>query len=92
VFTNTLRSFLGRYSRAVNPWSKTFGYTKATTSRRLRASVTIEGDNAEPEEVMMVEVTWMQPYVAYMLHKTLPEDVVEARRIVQRSKAFVVVK
>jgi hypothetical protein len=27
-----------------------------------------------------------------MLHKTLPEDVVEARRIVWRSKAFVVVK
>jgi hypothetical protein len=41
---------------------------------------------------MMVEVTWMQPYLAYMLHKTLPEGVVEARRIVQRSKAFVVVK
>jgi hypothetical protein len=52
----------------------------------------MEGDNAEPEEVMMVEFTWMQPYVAYMLHKTLPEDVVEARRIVRRSKAFVVVK
>jgi hypothetical protein len=98
VFTNTLRSFLGRYSKAVNPWSKTFGYkkAKATTSRRLGANVTIEGDNAEPEEVMMVEVTWMQPYLAYMLHKSLPEDVVEARRIVRRivrrSKAFVVVK
>jgi hypothetical protein len=35
----------------------------------------------EPEEVMMVEVTWMQPYLAYMINKTLPEDVVEARRI-----------
>jgi hypothetical protein len=42
------------------------------------ADITIEGDNAEPEEVMMVEVTWMQPYMAYMLHKTLPKDVVEA--------------
>jgi hypothetical protein len=37
----------------------------------------------EPEEVMMVEVTWMQPYLAYMVNKTLPEDVVEARRIVR---------
>jgi hypothetical protein len=38
----------------------------------------IEGNNAEPEEVMMVEVTWMQPYLAYMLCKMLPEDVDEA--------------
>jgi hypothetical protein len=41
---------------------------------------------------MMVEVTWLQPYLAYMLHKTQPKDVVEAQRIVRRSKAFVVVK
>jgi hypothetical protein len=34
----------------------------------------------------------MEPYLAYMLHKKLPEDVVEARCIVRRSKAFVVVK
>jgi hypothetical protein len=45
-----------------------------------------------PKDVMMVEVTWIQPYLAYMLHKTLPKDVVEAWTIVQRSKAFVVVK
>jgi hypothetical protein len=47
---------------------------------------------AEPEEVMMVEVTWMQPYLAYMVNKTLPKDVVEARRIVRRSKAFIVLQ
>jgi hypothetical protein len=41
---------------------------------------------------MMIEVTWMQPYLAYMLHKQLPEDIVKARRIIWRSKAFVVVK
>jgi hypothetical protein len=40
----------------------------------------------------MVEVTWMQPYLAYMINKTLPEDVVEARRIVRWSKAFIVVQ
>jgi hypothetical protein len=44
---------------------------------------------AEPEEVMMIEETWMQPYLAYMINKTLPEDTVEAKRIIQRSKAFV---
>jgi hypothetical protein len=40
----------------------------------------------------MVEVTWMQPYLAYMINKTLPEDVIKARRITRRSKEFVVVK
>jgi hypothetical protein len=50
------------------------------------------GSTAEPEEVMMVEETWMHPYLAYMINKTLPEDTVEARRIIRRSKAFVVVQ
>jgi hypothetical protein len=43
----------------------------------------------EPEEVMMIEETWMEPYLAYMMNKTLPKDTVEARRIIQRSKAFI---
>jgi hypothetical protein len=37
---------------------------------------------AEPEGVMMIEETWMQPYLAYMMNKTLPKDTVEARRII----------
>jgi hypothetical protein len=37
---------------------------------------------AEPEEVMMIEETWMQPYLAYMINKTLPKDTVEAKRII----------
>jgi hypothetical protein len=28
----------------------------------------------------MVKITWMQPYLAYMLNKIQPEDVIEARR------------
>jgi ribonuclease HI len=47
---------------------------------------------AEPEEVMMIKETWMQPYLAYMINKTLPEDTVEARRIIRRSKAFIVLQ
>jgi hypothetical protein len=47
---------------------------------------------AEPEEVMMIEETWMQPYLAYMINKTLPKDTVEAKRIIRRSKAFVVLQ
>jgi ribonuclease HI len=49
-------------------------------------------NTTEPEEVMMVEVTWMQPYLAYMMNKTLPEDTVEVRMIIQRSKAFVILQ
>jgi hypothetical protein len=56
------------------------------------AAIAAKEHNPELEEVMMIEVTWMQAYLAYMLHKTLPEDVFEARRIVRRSKAFMVVK
>jgi hypothetical protein len=51
-----------------------------------------KGSTAEPEEVMMIEETWIQPYLAYMINKALPEDTVEARRIIQRSKAFVVLQ
>jgi hypothetical protein len=29
----------------------------------------------------MIEETWMQPYLAYMINKQLPEDAVEAKRI-----------
>jgi hypothetical protein len=46
----------------------------------------------EPKEVMMIEETWMQPYLAYMINKQLPEDAVEAKRITRRSKAFVVLQ
>jgi hypothetical protein len=38
---------------------------------------------AQPEEVMMIEETWMQSYLAYMMNKTLPGDTVEARRIIR---------
>jgi hypothetical protein len=37
---------------------------------------------AKPEEVMMIKETWMQPYLAYMVNKTLPEDTVQAKRII----------
>jgi hypothetical protein len=40
----------------------------------------------------MFEETWMHPYLAYMMNKILPKDTVEARRIIRRSKAFVVLR
>jgi hypothetical protein len=40
----------------------------------------------------MIEETWMQSYLAYMINKTLPEDTIEAKRIIRRSKAFIVLQ
>jgi ribonuclease HI len=42
------------------------------------ASKTGTKSTTEPEEVMMIEETWMQPYLAYMTNRTLHEDTVEA--------------
>jgi ribonuclease HI len=41
------------------------------------------GSTAEPGEVMMIEETWMQSYLAYMINKALPDDIVEAKRIIR---------
>ena len=49
-------------------------------------------DEEEPEEVLMIQVPWMQTYLAYIVNKEIPEDPVEARRVIRRSKAFIVVK
>jgi hypothetical protein len=62
--------------------------------RSIKSSTTTAGSGAttEPEEVMMIEETWMHPYLAYMINQKLPEDAVEAKRITRRSKAFVVLE
>jgi hypothetical protein len=52
----------------------------------------VSGDEEESHEVMVVQVPWMQVYIAYILRKEIPEDPVEARRVIRRSKAFTVVK
>jgi ribonuclease HI len=62
------------------------GQHQTTGSGAVKASA------AEPEEVMMIEETWMQPYLVYMINKSLPEDTVEAKRIIRRSKAFVMLQ
>jgi hypothetical protein len=62
--------------------------------KSIKSLTTAAGSGAapEPEEVMMIEETWMQPYLAYMINKQLPEEAVEAKRITRRSKAFVVLQ
>jgi ribonuclease HI len=56
------------------------GQHQTTGSRAGKPGI---GSTAEPEEVMMIEETWMQPYLAYMINKALPEDTVEARWIIR---------
>jgi hypothetical protein len=55
----------------------------STTEGQATGSGAGKTSAAEPEEVMMIEETWMQPYLAYMINKTLPEDTVEAKRIIR---------
>jgi hypothetical protein len=68
----------------------------STIEEQVQHQATGSGDGnrgtVEPEEVMMIEKTWMQPYLAYMVNKRLPEDTVQAKRIIRRSKAFVVLQ
>jgi hypothetical protein len=51
--------------------------------KSVKSSTTAAGSGAtpEPKEIMMIEETWMQPYLAYMINKQLTEDAVEAKRI-----------
>jgi hypothetical protein len=64
----------------------------STTAAGSGAGTKSDESAPEPEEVMIVEETWMQPYLAYMINKQLPEDAVEAKRITRRSKAFVMLQ
>jgi hypothetical protein len=52
-----------------------------TTTTGSGAGEKTNGSTPEPKEVMMIEETWMQQYLAYMINKKLPEDAVEAKII-----------
>jgi hypothetical protein len=77
--------FLGRNHREVNKKQQKFDSRRTSQhpSTGSEAGKPGIGNIAESEEVMMIEETWMQPYLAYMINKTLPEDTDEARRIIQ---------
>jgi hypothetical protein len=70
------------------------GGNSGRSIKSIKSSTTAAdlGATPEPEEVMMIEETWMQPYLAYMINKQLPEDAVEAKKIIRRSKAFIVLQ
>jgi ribonuclease HI len=56
---------------------------RSINSVKSLTTATGSGAAPEPEEVMMIEETWMQPYLMYMINIQLPEDAVEAKRITQ---------
>ncbi|KAK1666332.1 hypothetical protein QYE76_054491 [Lolium multiflorum] len=60
------------------------------------AKEALEEEEEEEEEeqalVLMVQIPWMQAYISYILRKIIPDDPVEARRVIRRSKAFTVIK
>jgi hypothetical protein len=58
----------------------------STTEEQVQHQATCSGagnrGTSEPKEVMMIEETWMQPYLAYMINKMLPKDTVQEKRII----------
>jgi hypothetical protein len=64
-------------SKTPSPGEPSQHVTVGSGARKIGTECT-----AELEGVMMIKETWMQPYLAYMMNKTLPEDKVEARRII----------
>jgi hypothetical protein len=45
----------------------------STTEGQVAGSGAGKMSIVEPQEVMMIEETWMQPYLEYMINKTLPK-------------------
>jgi hypothetical protein len=43
------------------------------------------------QQVLLLEPLWTEPFLAYLMEQRLPDDPTEARRIVRRSKAFIIV-
>ena len=58
---------------------------------------TISKESAEPvgnpieAEIFVINPEWTTPYLNYLLHDELPEDLAEAERIARRSRRYVVV-
>jgi hypothetical protein len=94
MFTYTSRSILEEIIEKLIQNMKPLGPKKVKQQPAIdpgaEAAEEQSNDEPDPKDLMMIEVTWMQPYLAYMINKQLPKDVVPARRIVRRSKAFVV--
>jgi hypothetical protein len=65
---------------------------KKASEAAAASELHISDEEEEQEEVMMVQIPWMQTYLAYISKKEISENPVEGRRVIRRSKAFTVVK
>jgi hypothetical protein len=67
----------------------------ATRSGALQASTSpaagIEDLPKDAAAVMLVEATWMKPYLAYLMRSELPEDPIHRRQVMRCSKAFTII-
>jgi hypothetical protein len=51
----------------------------------------IEDLSKETAKVMLVELVWTKPYLAYLIQGELPENTIHRRQIMRRSKAFTII-
>ncbi|KAK1678075.1 hypothetical protein QYE76_038923 [Lolium multiflorum] len=67
---------------------------KSKKKEKKPSGATKEEQEEEEDQdlVMMIQIPWMQTYISYILRKEIPDDPVEARRVIRRSKAFTVIK
>jgi hypothetical protein len=50
-----------------------------------------EDPTKQTAEVMLVEVVWMKPYLAYLIRGELPEDAIHHCQVMRQSKAFTII-
>jgi ribonuclease HI len=50
-----------------------------------------DNDTRANQQVLLLEPLWTEPFLAYLMEQRLPNDPVEAKHIVRRSKAYTVV-
>jgi hypothetical protein len=84
MLAHTTRSILGGNHREVNKRQQTSSPGELNQFAAVASGASKLGieSTVEPEEVLMIEETWMHPYLAYMMNKTLPKDTIESRRII----------
>jgi hypothetical protein len=75
-------------SAIVNP---VFGTHPGAELVKDSAVVEQEKQVEQTAQVMLVEALWTKPYLTYMLHGELPEDVVHRQQIMRRSKSFTII-
>jgi hypothetical protein len=51
-----------------------------------------EDPSKQTATVMLVEAVWTKPYLAYLIRGELPEDTIQHRQIMRRSRAFTIIQ